>query len=676
MKKIFTTFVISSLVLSCSTNSDLSKITEENVSIQSQPNEMEMKREVISRTLGDAPNFAQTSNGNFSAVISRDYGRGAKAGAIIEFLYPSYARDHLWDAYNGVHYDGKLTWLHEMKMTKQSMKEDSGIIITKFTSKDNKLEIQTQDVALQGNDTLVRNLKITNKSSTEIKDLKTFFYEFLTVNYLGSGDKLEYDYNSKTLVHSGQNVSFNIGSDIEPEQFQCGGSMNLITNAYDARKDAEDGDLKGNDKVSGGIGLGVNGNLGHSFNIKPNQTISVNYYMSVGKNELESFTNFQKAKLVNWETAEKADINYWKNWLAKGKKPNNGETNLNRVYRRSLITMKQNTANNGAIIASPTLMTPVYAFTWPRDGCVSASAYLTAGYKEEARKFLDFIVQMQKPNGGWAVNFFMDGSRHLWDFGDDKNEHDQVGTVPWTIYEYYLETKDVNWLRGKWSYIKKAGDFLIQFKDKNDLMTPCRDLWELHTDKSWTFTNAAAYAGLRAAYETGKILGESDIEKYQIEADKIKNAINDKLWDENGKYFVRGLRNSDKVYDKTVEAANLGLGYPFHVFDYKDEKMQMMADKIYNTLSSPKKGIRRYTNDKYYDGQPWPATTDWLAIQYAKSGNKQRAMELHNAITGYALSTESLLLGEQFDEQKNLWVSAVPLTWSASKYVLASLEIY
>jgi hypothetical protein len=286
MKKIFSTFVISSLVLSCSTNSDLSKITDENVSIQSQPNQIgnAIKREVISRALGDAPNFAQTSNGNFSAVISRDYGRGAKAGAIIEFLYPSYARDHLWDAYNGVHYDGKLTWLHEMKMTKQLMKEDSGIIITKFTSKDNKLEIQTQDVALQGNDTLVRNLKITNKSSTEIKDLKTFFYEFFTVNYLGSGDKLEYDYSSKTLVHSGQNVSFNIGSDIEPEQFQCGGSMNLINNAYDARKDAEDGELKENDKVSGGIGLGVNGNLGHSFNIKPNQTISINYYISVGKN--------------------------------------------------------------------------------------------------------------------------------------------------------------------------------------------------------------------------------------------------------------------------------------------------------------------------------------------------------------------------------------------------------
>jgi GH15 family glucan-1,4-alpha-glucosidase len=76
----------------------------------------------------------------------------------------------------------------------------------------------------------------------------------------------------------------------------------------------------------------------------------------------------------------------------KGDYVNNGETNLNRVYRRSLITMKQNTyekvfgltslskekadskkANNGAIIASPTLMTPVYAFTWPRDGCVIAS---------------------------------------------------------------------------------------------------------------------------------------------------------------------------------------------------------------------------------------------------------------------------------------------------------------
>lgn len=104
--------------------------------------------------------------------------------------------------------------------------------------------------------------------------------------------------------------------------------------------------------------------------------------------------------------------------------------------------------------------------------------------------------------------------------------------------------------------------------------------------------------------------------------------------------------------------------------------MVAMADKIYDSLTSPPKGVKRYTGDHYYDGNPWPATTDWLAIHYKKQGKLDRALELHKTVTDYAFSTNSLMLGEQFDEQKKLWVSAFPLTWSEAKYVLGSLELY
>jgi GH15 family glucan-1,4-alpha-glucosidase len=635
-------------------------------------------RDLISTVLGDAPNFAQTSNGNFSAVISRNYGRGAKAGAIIEFLYPLYARDHLWDAYNGIYYKNKLYWFHDLELVKQSVRDDTGIIVSEFKTKDNKLQLKTEDVALRGNDTLVRNLEITNSSNEDISDLKLFFYEFLTVNYLGAGDKLNYNENTGVLSHYDDNIYFSIGSDQKPEQWQCGGAENLITSAYDARKDAEDGVLRKNSSVKGLIGLGVNGSIGHSLPVlKGGQKFSLNYYISAGKSAAASSNNFNRAKSLKWETIKSQELSYWQSWLAQARKPAAADEKTAKVYRRSLITMKQDTADNGAVIASPTLLTPVYAFTWPRDGSITASAYLEAGYTEEARKFIDFIITQQKENGGWAVNYFMDGSRPLWDFGDRKNEHDQVGTVIWIINEYYKKTRDLGWLKAKWPVVKKAGEFLLDFDSEKDLMTSCRDLWELNTDKSWTFTNAAAYAGLKSGAEIAGLAGDPVSQsRFSQSADRMKKAIYDKLWSEAGQYYIRGIDPETGSPDSKVETANLGLSYPFAVFPYKDPRMALMADKIFTELTTAGKGVRRYTGDRYYDGNPWPATTDWLAIYYARQGNRERALQLHNTVTGYAYHTGSLMLGEQFDEQKRLWVSAFPLTWSASKYVLATLDLY
>jgi len=368
MKKLTTCFLTLVFLSACNTENSNIPLPEEQSELTT------FKRDIISRALGDAPNFAQTANGNFSAVVSRGYGRGAKAGAIIEFLYPLYARDHLWDAYNGIYYNDKLSWFHEMNLLKQSVKDDTGIIISEFKSKDNKLNLKTSDVALRDSDTLVRHLEITNKSNETINNLKLFFYEFLTVNYLGAGDSLSFEPEKGVLNHSGSNVNFTVGSDQKPEQWQAGGAENLLTNAYDARKDAEDGKLKNNLSSKGGAGLGVNGNLGHSLkSLKAGEKFVINYYISAGKNSQESFNNYNSARAKKWENIEQQELSFWKNWLAKAKKPVGTDERINRVYRRALITLKQDTANNGAVIASPTLLTPVYAFTWPRDGSVTAS---------------------------------------------------------------------------------------------------------------------------------------------------------------------------------------------------------------------------------------------------------------------------------------------------------------
>lgn len=663
---------------SCSNLSQNNLISEHNATSVVDSEVKTFKREIVSAFLGDAPNFAQTSNGSFNAVVSRNFGRGAKAGALIEFMYPNYAKDNLWDAYNGIFYNGKMQWFHNMKLINQSIKEDSGIIISEFTSRDEKLNIKTFDVALRDNDTLTRHVEITNKSGETLKNLDLFFYEYFTINYLGAGDNLTYNQDNGYLNHTQNNeVTFTIGSDKKPSQWQCGGVGNILTSSFDANKDSEDGKLRGNSSSKGRIGLGVNGSLGNKIDqLKPNEKFSMNYFISAGKTFDESINNYNKSKNRTWKNIESQDLAFWKNWLSKARKPN-VEEKIMKVYRRALITMKQNTVNNGAIMAAPTPVTPVYSFTWPRDGSVITSAYLEAGYKEEAAKFIDFIISQQKANGSWAVNYFTDGSRALWDFGDRKNEHDQVGTIVWIIYEYYLHTKDINWLKSKWDSVKRANDYLISYIEDKNLISPCRDLWELHTDKSWTFTNAAVYSGLYSGAKIATLLGENTSKiKYENFSKQLKQSIVDNLWDDGTQSFMRGLNPKNNQKDTKVEASNLGLAYPFNVLDYNDPKMLKTANKIYSTLKSPQSGIRRYTDDKYYDGNPWPATTDWLAIYYMKQGNKSRALELHNSITNYAYQTNSLMLGEQFDEKRKLWVSAFPLTWSESKYVLATLDIF
>ena len=677
MKK-YIVFTCLSLLASCS------NVNQNNINVQdgiSQPENGEVKtfkREIISGFLGDAPNFAQTSNGNFNAVVSRNFGRGAKAGALIEFMYPNYAKDNLWDAYNGIYYNNKMQWFHEMKLVKQSIKEDSGIIISEFNTNDGKLNIKTFDVALRDNDTLTRHVEVTNKSGEALKNLDLFFYEYFTVNYLGAGDDLYYDQANGYLNHTqNKNITFTIGADKKSNQWQCGGVGNILTSSFDANKDAEDGKLRGNISSKGRIGLGVNGALGNKINsLNPGEKFSINYFISAGKTFDESIANYNKSKTRTWENVESTDLAFWKSWLSKARMPNADER-IMKVYKRALITMKQNTVNNGAVMAAPTLLTPVYSFTWPRDGAVTTSAYLEAGYTEEAAKFIDFIISQQKANGSWAVNYFTDGSGPLWDFGDRKNEHDQVGTISWIIYEYYLHTKDINWLKTKWDSVKKANNYLISYIEDKNLVSPCRDLWELHTDKTWTFSNAAVYAGLNAGARIAELVGDNISKiKYDNFAKQLKESIITNLWDEKSQYFIRGINPKNNDKDTKVEAANLGLAYPFNVLSYNDPKMIKTADKIYNSLRSSQNGIKRYTDDKYYDGNPWPATTDWLAIYYMKQGNKNRAMQLHNAITNYAYQTDSLMLGEQFDEKRKLWVSAFPLTWSESKYVLATLDIF
>jgi len=634
-------------------------------------------REPLSAIMGDAPNFAASSNGSLLGVVSGPHGRGAKPGALVELYFPDLGEDHLWDAYSGVHYNGQLLWLHQFRLEGQHVLPESDIVVSRFTSPDGRLQAETRDLVLKDQQALVRQLTLTNLSAEPIQDLRVFFYENLTINVFPTGDHCEYRPEAGALHHYENQIHFAVGLDQPPAQFQCGGIKNFLTRARDAMHDAEDGVLTGNAKASAYAGLGVNGALATApLSLAPGQSLSERALIAAGTNPQEALQTLAQVRQRPWAELEQQNIAYWRQYLAASRTPANLSAEERAVYQRALIVMKQHSAPTGAHIAAPTSTSPPYRFSWPRDGSFIALAHLQTGHPAETRAFLDFMARAQKANGSWAINYHTNGQA-FYDFGDRQNEHDQVGTIPWMMLEYARQTEDWTWLQQQWPVIQKACEYLLRYThSETGLLGPTRDLWELSTTDTWTYSNAAGYAGFKAGAETARRVGDlAAAERYEQAAARLKAAIHQYLWHEQGGYYARGYNLDSRRRDPKVEAANLALVYPFGVFEAQDPRMQRMAERILTDLSSPQGGIRRYTDDRYYDGQPWPVTTEWLAIYYALSGQPEIARRLHATSTGYAVTTGSMQLGEQFDEQRGIWVSAVPLTWSGAKYILAALAL-
>lgn len=634
-------------------------------------------REPLSAIMGDAPNFAASSNGSLLAVVSGPHGRGATPGALVEMYYPDLGEDHLWDAYSGVHYNGRLWWLHQFKLESQEVLPGSDIVVSRFSSPDGRLLAETQDMVLKDQHVLVRQLTLSNRSAEPISDLRGFFYENMTINVFPTGDECAYLPEAGAIHHYENNVHFAVGLDQPPTQFQCGGIKNFITRARDAMHDAEDGQLNGNPRASAFAGLGVNGALSADFQpLGPGQSVSSLSYIAAGQSQQEAVASLQQVRQRPWSELVQQNRSHWQQYLGISQRPPGLSAEEQAVYDRALIVMKQHSAPTGAHIAAPTSTSPPYRFSWPRDGSFIALAHLLTGHAPETRAFLDFMARAQKPNGSWAINYHTNGQA-FYDFGDRQNEHDQVGTIPWMMVEYARRSGDWPWLQQHWPTIQKACEYLLRYSDsQTGLLGPTRDLWELSTTDTWTYSNAAGYAGFKAGAEAARRVGDAaSAARYEQAAERLKAGIHQYLWHEQGGYYARGYNLDSRRRDPKVEAANLALVYPFKVFEAQDPRMQQMARKILTDLSSPQGGIRRYTDDRYYDGQPWPVTTEWLAIYYALAGDTERARQLHAVSTRYALSTGSQQLGEQFDEQRGIWVSATPLTWSGAKYVLAALAL-
>ncbi len=631
--------------------------------------------EPISATLGNPPNFAQMGNGSAMSVVSREWGRGAKAGALVELYYPHYNADNLWDSYVGVRANGAgFHWAHDLTLKSQRVLEDTGLVISEFAAPAYRLTIE--DVVRPHNDAHVRHVTITNTGTSSLENVDVSFYAFYMLQTFPTGDKIHFDPASGALLQVEGDVAVATVADRAPTIAHCGNAMQLFGKQKDARMAAESSTLtpcQENGTIEAGLG-GVNGTLVHRLPaIAPGQSKDITYAIGLGASEAKALTEAKAAVQGGFVARAKEDKDHWASVLARATLPKDLPASAGDVYKRAIITIMQHRVDNGGFIAASTLTSPVYKLVWPRDGSKTAVDMLEAGFAPEAKSFFEFLETLLKADGSFAVNYVPDGSGPFFDFGKEKNENDQPGMLPWGVYRVYEATGDATWTTARWPAVRRAAEHLLTIT-AGGVVDPSRDLWELETGSSWTYAEGSAIAGLESAAKIARIANASaDADRYEARAGEMRNALASFVTPDG--FFGRGLKKGK--LDKRLEIANLALASGgFDLLPDTDPRIAKVGDLVAQRLGTEGGAVRRYEGDRYYGGQPWPVAAAWLSLHRHARGDEPGARALFDVMTSQARATSTLMLGEQFDESKKQWLSAVPLVWSEAAYLRTARVLY
>jgi glucoamylase len=155
-----------------------------------------------------------------------------------------------------------------------------------------------------------------------------------------------------------------------------------------------------------------------------------------------------------------------------------------------------------------------YHLVWPRDLVEAAGGLVAAGATDDARRVLDYLAQMQKPDGHWPQNMWLDGSGYWGGIQMDETAF-PVLLVGLARREGLLDDDDVSQL---WPMVRLAARFLVC----NGPVTP-QDRWEEDPGYS-PFTLAVEIAALLVAADLADLSGESDAATYLRETADAWNA--------------------------------------------------------------------------------------------------------------------------------------------------------
>jgi len=622
---------------------------------------------------------------------------------IRDFYYPYVGQEnHVGGRVHklGIWVDDQFSWFSSPAWHKKlSYKKESSVTNVHALNHKLGLQIELTDAVHYKENVFLRKMVISNNANQQRK-VRIFCHQDFQISESHIGDTVYYNPFLHSLIHYKGCRNFLINGCFTSEGKKHGitNFSTGLTGVYGLEgtfRDAEDGVLSSNPIEHGS----VDSTASFHFSIEANQKQVLYYWICVGEKigEVSRLND-----IVSKETPEKlieVTEKYWVKWVNKTKFEFMGlDNNVVEQFKRSLLTIRTQIDNGGAIIASSDsqmlhLRRDTYAYMWPRDGALIARSLDRAGYQDLTKRFFEFCRKAITKDGYLFHKYRPDGSLgsswHSWLKEGQTQlpiQEDQIALIMDALWKHFVQhnnKKDIKEVFA--SLIAPLGDFMLNYQDpKTNLPKESYDLWEeklgIHT-----FTCATKYAGLHAAANFEDIYGtKSKANKFRTTAEKLKQAILKYMWDPEKKMFIKGVYYKEKKMcrDETLDASSVYGIFQFKVLPHDDERVVegfRQIEKKLHCNTNHIGGYARYVGDAYHwitndvPGNPWIIISLWLAEYYiARAANKddlQPAIKIFEWSVKHALETG--MLPEQLHPHSGAPISVAPLTWSHAGFVIA-----
>lgn len=605
----------------------------------------------------------------------------------------------------GVWVDGDFRWIGD-EGWQRAMRYEPDTLVTHVSLSHPQLALQLEcrDLVDFHEDLYLRQIVVHNQSHRE-RDVRLFFHHDFHINAHDVGDTAYYEPERRAVLHYKGKRWFMIntakttdaGWQLGVDQWAVG--VKEVQGKEGTWRDAENGALSGNSVAQGS----VDSTVALHLTVPPDGTATGWAWIAVGE-DFKAVTRINRAvRQKGPDTFLRRTRHYWALWISKEDETFALPDDIHELYRRSLLVLRTQIDNDGAIIAAndhdiTRFARDTYAYMWPRDGALVVATLIDAGYSEVSRRFFDFCHRVITEEGYLLHKYNPDGSLasswHGWLIAGQKQlpvQEDETALVLWALWRHFERFRDVEFIKPLYrGLIIRAANWLANYRDPSDgLPLPSWDLWEERRGVlAWT--TGATWAGLRAAANFAGAFGEHALaETYRRAAGEIRAGAETHLWAADLGRFVRMVnRRGDGGWDvdPVIDASLVGL-WTFGMFAPDDPRIVATMAAIRERLwvKTEVGGVARYENDYYHQisqdttnvpGNPWFICTLWLAqwsIATAQSPDDlQPALDLLQWTANHALP--SGVMAEQVHPYTNAPLSVSPLTWSHATLVMTVRE--
>ncbi len=603
----------------------------------------------------------------------------------------------------GIWAGDQFAWLSDPRW-QRSLRYEADTLITNsvFNNGDLAITLSISDCICHQQNILLRQFKITSTSSSP-REVRLFLSHCFHIAETDIGDTAFFNPFVDSMVHYKRDNYFLIsGSTSHEGIYEYTTGVFGFNGAEGTWRDAEDGNLSMNPVQQGS----VDSTISFRATINPGETTTIRAWLCAGHTLAEVTHLHYKVINSGFDQLRQQTRSYWAAWSKNetiSERLNQLPTRLVDLFRRSLLIIRTQIDNRGAIIAAndSDIMSTIranYSYMWPRDGALVAASLDRLGYQDITRRFFEFCKQalpcdraalMHKysADGSWGASW------HPWVVGNHNEvpfQQDSTALVIYALWQHFIMHNDLEYIEHLYDdFIVPASDFMVQYRDPDtSLPLPSYDLWEERRGVH-AYTCGTVYGALFAASKFAALFNDDRSESYLASANELRKGIVTHLWSEEHKRFARRLvPTGEGKYEKDMimDSAAYAL-FAFGALPPDHPKLVSSMDQTFERLQiqSTIGGTARYEQDYYFNisedfgpvpGNPWIICTLWQAQYHIAKATELLHLEQPLSLLNWTAdrAAESGILPEQVDPYTGQHLSVSPLTWSHAEFVSTCLQ--